>query len=65
MEMRAVVNGWTQEGMNGVQEAVDSGLWKRPLAECAAMCPVVARDFQNVNDGDDAICISIIIRRLC
>ncbi len=42
MEMRAIMNGWTQEGMNGVQEAVDSGWWKWYLAECAAMCLVVA-----------------------
>lgn len=62
MEMRAIMNGWTQEGMNGVQEAFDSGWWKWFLAERAAMCLVVARVFQNVNDCDDSICISIVIR---
>ena len=59
MEMRAIMNGWTQEGMNGVQEAVDSGWWKRHLA--AAMCLVVARVFQNGDESDDSVCISIII----
>lgn len=59
MEMRAIMNGWTQEGMNGVQEAVDSGWWKRHLA--AAMCLVVARVFQNGDESDDSVCISIFI----
>lgn len=45
MEMRAIMNGWTQEGMNGVQEAVDAGWWKWHLAERSAMCLVVARVF--------------------
>lgn len=59
MEMRAIMNGWTQEGMNGVQEAVDSGWWKQHLA--AAMCLVVARDFQNDDESNDSICILVII----
>lgn len=64
MEMRAIMNGRTQEGMNGVQEAVDSGWWKRFLAECDTTCLAVAIALQNVNDCDDSICISIIVRCL-
>lgn len=45
MEMRATVNGWTQEGMNGVQEAVHSEWRKWHLAERTAMCLVVERVF--------------------
>lgn len=45
MEMRAIVNGWTQEGMNEVQEAFDSGWWKWHLAKRAVMCLVVAKVF--------------------
>lgn len=52
-----------RKGMNGVQEAVDSGWWKLGT-ECAAMCTVVARVSQNVNDCSDTTCISIIIRCL-
>lgn len=37
MEMRGSVNGWTQGGMNGVQEAVDSGCWKWLLAGCRGL----------------------------
>lgn len=33
MEMRTIMNGWTQEGMNGDQEAVYSGWWKQHLAQ--------------------------------
>lgn len=33
MEMRAIMNGWTQEGMNGAQEAVHSEGWKCYFAQ--------------------------------
>lgn len=43
MEMRAVMNGWTQEGMNGVQEAVDSG-WRKQHLAFGACCSVPCGD---------------------
>lgn len=62
MEMRAVMNGWTQEGMNGVQEAVDSG-WRKQHLAFGACCSVPCGDkslFQNENDFNNSTCISII-----
>lgn len=60
MEMRAIVNGWTQEGMNGVQEAVYSGWWKQRLALGACHdVPSVGKSLSQWRLW--RICISIII----
>lgn len=50
------MNGRTQEGMDGVQEAVDS------LGRVRRDVPAAARASQNVNDCEDPMCVSIIIR---
>lgn len=59
MEMRVIVNGRIQEGMNGDREAVDSGWWKWNLAGHTAIC--CGSLFQNVNDCDSSVCILIIV----
>lgn len=50
MEMSLIVNGWTHEGMNEVQEAFYPGWWRWHLAGLVAKC--VLRLFQNINDGE-------------